>query len=352
MKINDLLLFQEGQWIKDHIISAISESKDRKDFKNLPPRFLITEQLTKNQEELKAELKQQNIIKLVKISQTPDEYLVYEVNKKKFDDYCKEEVDSLSKCKKGNNIQISYLLNKLYRDYTKNKNTIPEINEEVLGTYKANPYLANESEKNPIHNLKFNRTIQLLEDGGFLKVRKFIFDPIASPKPISQETEKKLKEENNHITQIDYHSAGNSQYKVKYTDKFLNFVKRFRSKTRKRSSEITKIFRYKSLILDLTRCSLCYGTKCISISPNNQEIKLLRILLENKDSLVEYTTIARCCFSSSDNLKDSVVRRQIGFIKRNLINKLKQIGMSDAMKENLIETKSRSGIKLNSRFLS
>lgn len=130
-------------------------------------------------------------------------------------------------------------------------------------------------------------------------------------------------------------------YKVKiYVNRFKVIFSRYEdslqnplsSSNQSLSKGEDKIHMYKDLIIDLNRCIMQYEGHRINISPDNNPIKFLILLIEKAEFLVEYVEIAKRLglnsYQEEDKNKD--VAREIQYLKRDLGKELRKEKLSES----------------------
>jgi hypothetical protein len=136
-----------------------------------------------------------------------------------------------------------------------------------------------------------------------------------------------------------------------YSEQFNYLQKKLRKSSSIPSSSVAyhKTLELGQLKLDLTKTKVEYKKKSAGISPDNQEIKLLALLLENPEELVEYVTIGQSlnlqCYHQGVDNKSEQLKTTVQAIKRDLRKSLlKDVGMKSAEFEKLIEAKKNQGL--------
>ncbi|WKZ27752.1 MAG: hypothetical protein QY330_04340 [Candidatus Dojkabacteria bacterium] len=212
MEKPDILVFREKRWFQQFI---------GKEY------VIYHRPLSKGQSELHRELTASHAI--MKSRQSEDgekeKFVIYEIFPHEFHQYCQAEIDKLSECRKSQAIQTKELLDLLAADFIQHQNTAPLVNEEILGSYKANPKFAADSPSNSRHRLKFNATMRQLELQGYFRITNFELDVFATEKPLSPEKAHELEKKPDHKTKTDYLPAAYSNYKIKYLREFSEYVR-------------------------------------------------------------------------------------------------------------------------------
>lgn len=143
---------------------------------------------------------------------------------------------------------------------------------------------------------------------------------------------KKLEQE--HILNFISRNKSPDCFVIKVNTKlFKSFYSSFQENYRKAiSSEIQESKRkyYKDILIDLNKGTLDYKGNEINISPDNNPIKFLTLLIEKAEFIVEYLEIAKRLelnsYQEEDKNKD--VAREIQYLKRDLGKELKKSGLN------------------------
>lgn len=119
------------------------------------------------------------------------------------------------------------------------------------------------------------------------------------------------------------------------------------------NEEIKGAYRYRGLILNLKEGTLQYKNyKAIEIQPDNKPLKLLKLLIERADTIVNYPEIATQLQINREvkniklDTKDNYIADAIKDIKKLLIKILRKTGMESKKVELFIVVKKNQGYKL------
>lgn len=131
--------------------------------------------------------------------------------------------------------------------------------------------------------------------------------------------------------------------------KFLKLYKNTKRRVEKNDFSTDKVLVCKDLILNIKSATLQWiKNEPITITPENQEIKLLTILMKNKNEVVQYTRIAKKlnlnCYREGVLNKD--VAREVQDIKKELNKNLYEAGLKKKDINDMIIAIRGSGYKL------
>lgn len=146
------------------------------------------------------------------------------------------------------------------------------------------------------------------------------------------------------IQMFPYYKA---QFNLEKLKKYLQGV--FKRPSIKETVGSIKIFECGKLKINLSEATMQYKNKpLVDISPDNDEIKFLVLLIKHKEKVIEYVEIAKNlnlnCYHKG--VKNKEVTREVQYLKRDLRKVLKQAGLSKKEIEKMITAKKNIGYKL------